>query len=134
MSPVVEILSELAQRGVSVRTEGDSLKLRPAEALDEGLLERIAAHKPEILAALRRHPVTCAASCYEVEPGCWVHHPWDDCRTLSPAQPARTVEGQCYHCSGDGKCRCLLCCNPRNGGAGECVPCKGTGRSWVWLQ
>ncbi len=56
MSLAVEILSELAARGVNVRVEGDALKLKPAQALDAGLLERVREHKPEILAALHKRP------------------------------------------------------------------------------
>ena len=66
MSPMAEILSELAKRGVTVRADGDALKLRPTEALDAALLSRVRAHKPEILEALRNRPAMCAASCYEI--------------------------------------------------------------------
>jgi TubC N-terminal docking domain len=64
MSPGVEILSELASRGVTVRVVGDMLKLKPADALDSALLERVRVHKPEILAALRaKDPSMPTAPC-----------------------------------------------------------------------
>ena len=90
MSPMAEILSELAKRGVTVRADGDALKLRPTEVLDAALLSRVGAHKQEILEALRNRPM-CAPSCYEIEPGTWVHHPWDGCRTVPASQPVTSV-------------------------------------------
>lgn len=83
MSLAVEILGELQRRGVTIRVEGDALKLRPAQALVSQILEKVKAHKPDILAALRNRPATCAASCYQVDPARWIHHPWDGCKTVS---------------------------------------------------
>lgn len=76
-----ELLSELQRRGVSVRAEGCALKLKPAKALDAALLEPVREAKPEILRILSNRPPTCAETCYEVEPGRWIHHPWDGCVT-----------------------------------------------------
>jgi hypothetical protein len=28
-------------------------------------------------------PATCATTCYEIEPGRWVHRPWDGCKALN---------------------------------------------------
>lgn len=63
MSAAVEILSELAERGVSVRADGNALKLRPAKILDETLLSRVREHKPEILAALMGLPTERCRAC-----------------------------------------------------------------------
>jgi TubC N-terminal docking domain len=83
MSPAIEILSELAARGVTVRAVGDALKLRPAEALDLDMLERVRTYKPEILTALRRvkgQPLAACGSpncagCYDVGQGRRLHPP-----------------------------------------------------------
>jgi len=83
MSPAIEILSELAARGVTVRAVGDALKLRPAEALDTSLLERVKTHKPDILTVLRRangQPLPPCGSldcggCYDVGEGRRIHPP-----------------------------------------------------------
>jgi hypothetical protein len=75
------ILGELQRRGVSVTADGDTLILKPRRAVDSELLARVRDHKPEIIQALSARPAKCAASCYEVEPGRWIHHPWDGCLT-----------------------------------------------------
>jgi TubC N-terminal docking domain len=87
MSAVVEILAELCRRGVVVRADGERIGLKPKAALDDNLLARIKANKGDILAALSLsgRPTACASSCYEIESGKWIHHPWDGCRTLPPS-------------------------------------------------
>lgn len=84
MSPAVEILSELAARGVTVRAVGDALKLKPAVALNTALLERVKAYKAEILTALRRaqgqSPLPPCGSpdrggCYDIGEGRRIHPP-----------------------------------------------------------
>lgn len=89
----VEILAELRRRGVIIEIEGETLCLKPRSFLDGDLLSRIRKCKLEILATLNAgrvftgsRPATCALSCYEVAPGCWIHHPWDGCKT--PRAPA----------------------------------------------
>jgi hypothetical protein len=72
MNQAVEILTELKMRGVTVEVEGENPFLKPRAGLDEELLARIREAKNEILAALWSRPATCAASCYEVEPGRWI--------------------------------------------------------------
>jgi hypothetical protein len=140
MSAVLEILTELARRGVVVRDKGDdTLGLRPKSALDPDLRARVLAHKPEILAMLRARPAACALTCYELEPGRWIHHPWDGCRTIAPANPAQRVERTCWHCVGsDGKahkeCTCLVCVDAGSRGPGICSICKGTGKTLTWVH
>ena len=85
----VAILSELQRRGVSVTADGDALILKPRRALDSDLLARVREHKPEIIRALSAHSGTCAASCYEIEPGRWIHRSWNDCRTPMTLQSER---------------------------------------------
>jgi len=46
------ILDEMARRGVTVRVDGETLRLGPRGALDDDLLTRIKQHKPEIILAL----------------------------------------------------------------------------------
>jgi hypothetical protein len=135
------ILEELKAIGVEVLPHGSDLVIRPASKVPPELKERLRAHKAEVLAILKAgaastgaRRATCSPTCYEVEPGRWVHHPRDGCRTVPQMSAARSVERECWHCSGGGKCRCIVCCNPLTREAGECVPCKGTGKVWAWLQ
>jgi TubC N-terminal docking domain len=128
-----QILAELQQRGVTVAVDGDILCLKPRRALDDALLVRVRAAKPAILELLRNRPATCAASCYEIEPGRWIHHPWNGCTTIEPkvaGLPRRAAE-TCWHCQGEKRCGCIACWNR---GPGECVTCKGTGQVWRWVQ
>lgn len=137
MSAAADILEELSRRGVDVRLDGETIRLRPRSALDDGLLSRVQTHKPEILAALSVRPVTCSPTCYEVEPGKRIHHPWDGCKTCQTPQPeklARKVESVCWHCNGERVCSCSTCGNPATSGPGGCVACKGKGKVWQWLQ
>lgn len=46
------LLQELAALGVTVRSRGPDLVLRPASALDPALRERLRAHKADLLALL----------------------------------------------------------------------------------
>ena len=50
----LDLLDELAARGVTVIRDGDRLRLRPAEALSPELVAAVRAAKPEILTLLRR--------------------------------------------------------------------------------
>jgi hypothetical protein len=128
-----EILTELQRRGVIVAVEGDTLCLRPKRALDNTLLARVREAKPAILEALRTRPATCAASCYEVDPGRWIHHPWNGCTTVEPEAGGsqHKIAVTCWHCRGEKKCTCIACWQT---GPGECVTCKGSGRVWRWVQ
>ena len=49
MSAAHSILAEITGRGIVVRVEGETLRLRPRLALDDGLLGRIKEHKAEII-------------------------------------------------------------------------------------
>lgn len=55
------ILGEMSQRGITARVDGETLLLKPREALDDDLLARIKEHKPEILVALRNPPAAIPA-------------------------------------------------------------------------
>src|ERR1700681_195056 len=104
MTAAVDILAELSRRGVTVRADGRTLRLRPKSALDAGLLSRVQANKPDILAVLSSRPATCSSTCYEIEPGKWIHHPWNGCKTCLTPQlenPSRKVEAVCWHCNGE---------------------------------
>lgn len=80
METATEIIDTLARLGVTIRAIGpDRLRIEPASKVPADLLTRIREAKPEILAVIRKRPATCSATCYEVEPGRWIHHPWDGC-------------------------------------------------------
>lgn len=129
-----EILETLRTLGVTVEVIGpDRLRLKPASKIPSELLLRIREAKPEILAALSRRPATCSPTCYEVEPGKWIHHPWDGCQTFTkPAPPSkRWTPGPCWHCRGGKTCRCIVCWQD---GPGECMICHGSGLALRWTQ
>jgi len=137
MTEAQSLISEIVQRGVSLRVDGGDLVLKPRRALDGDLLDRIREHKTEILRVLSGHPGTCAPSCYEIEPGRWVHRPWDGCKTSVASPPLKVTqkaEQTCRHCRGEGRCSCIVCWDARTHGPGECVRCRGRGMLWSWVQ
>ena len=127
----MELLSELGSRGISVTVQGSNLILKPKRALDEHLLARIREAKPEIISVLSSRPATCAATCYEVEPGVLIHRPWDGCSTVKPEPSVQRVEVDCFHCRGSRRCDCISCWSS---GPSDCVACNGTGRVRKWVQ
>ncbi len=114
---VKAVLEELKAIGVEVTPQGTNLVIRPASKVPAELKERLKAHKAEVLAVLKAQgvstearPATCAASCYEVEPGLWIHRPWDGCNTEPRPQPLKSVpQVECRHCDGAGECCCPAC-------------------------
>ena len=50
---VTRLLTDLARRGIELEARGDRLRFRPKMAMSPGLIDRLKAHKPAILAALR---------------------------------------------------------------------------------
>jgi TubC N-terminal docking domain len=133
MSQAAEILTELQRRGVIVAVEGDTLCLKPRNALDDGLLARIREAKPAILEALRNRLATCSPDCYELEPGVWIHRPHTGCTTIKPEASGsqQEVAMTCWHCRGEKRCACIACWQA---GPGECVICEGRGQVWRWVQ
>jgi hypothetical protein len=109
MSVVADIIAELSSRCVSVRADGEILRLKPRAVLDDGLLARVQAHKPDILAALSGRPATCALSCYKIEPGKWVHHAWDGCKTPVPSHEPYVPSRADCGCDGPVCSGCFLC-------------------------
>jgi hypothetical protein len=69
------------------------------------IAERNAAKRPQSTVPVpSARPATCVVSCYEVEPGTWIHHPWDGCRTPMPsAKPAPAPKKEPW------PVRCSLC-------------------------
>jgi hypothetical protein len=129
MSEATDILEELSRRGVVAQVAGETISLKPRASLDDVLLARVKEHKTELLAVLSRHrPALCSPTCYEVEQGKWIHHPWDGCKTpMPPSQPALIVEKACWHCGGSGECTCITCGHLESHAdwkAGPCVPCR----------
>ena len=109
MSAVADILAELSSRSVTVRADGETLRLRPKAALDDVLLARVQAHKLEILTVLLGRPATCSLTCYEIEPGNWIHRPWDACKSaVSSREPYVPSRADCG-CDGRVCSRCFLC-------------------------
>jgi hypothetical protein len=103
------ILYDLQRRGISVAADGNTLVLKPRRALDSELLARLREHKAEILRALSARPATCGATCYEVEPGRWIHHPWDGCKIpMSSREPYVPSRADCG-CDGPVCPKCFLC-------------------------
>jgi hypothetical protein len=134
MSAVTEILADLSSRGVTVRADGVMLRLRPKAALDDRLLARVQAHKPDILAVLSAVPAACSPTCYEIEPGKWIHHPWDKCETcLTPDRGKLTQsESACGHCGGTDECDCITCGRFETvWRPGRCIPCEARRRERV---
>jgi hypothetical protein len=72
-------------------------------------------------------PLTCATTCYPIEPGVWIHHPWNGCTTPMPEyeRPPLPLSKECWHCGGEGFCLCVTC--SEDGGT-QCVVCHGTGK------
>jgi hypothetical protein len=131
MTQVSKILTELQRRGVAVTAEGETLCLKPKDALDEDLLICLREHKPEILDVLSRRPATCGASCYEIQPGRWVHR--HGCATEPRPQPSKAIpQTDCKHCEGRGLCNCPACNLRRTEAAVPCVMCQADQRQ-VWL-
>jgi hypothetical protein len=64
MSAATDILEELTVRGVAAQADGETIRLKPRASLDDALLARLKAHKPEILAALSCRPALCSPSCW----------------------------------------------------------------------
>jgi hypothetical protein len=56
MSSPQAVLNEMFLRGVTVRVDGETLRLKPRDVLDENLLARIKEHKPEIIRTLATIP------------------------------------------------------------------------------
>jgi hypothetical protein len=127
------LLDEVRSFGVEIRPDGGELVIRPAGRLPHELKQRLKAAKPEILAVLSCRPSTCAASCYQVEPGRWIHHPWDGCKTVASLKPAPAVrEPECRHCDGAGECPCSACTLGRTKIAVPCLACHPMARQ-AWL-
>ncbi len=100
MSTAVEVLSELSRRGVAIRVDGDSIRLKPRSALDDQLLASVRDCKPEILAALKSRSAPCGAKANP--PGC--RYDWASgyegrrlhCVTHRHGQATDTVFRTCY--------------------------------------
>jgi hypothetical protein len=137
MTEAQSLLSEIVRRGVSFRVDGADLVLKPRRALDDDLLTRIRSHKAQIIQAISARPRTCALSCYEIEPGRWVHQVWEGCKTSvtpPPLKVTQKAEQTCWHCRGEGRCSCIVCWDAQAHGPGDCVPCHGRGVLWTWVQ
>jgi hypothetical protein len=90
------------------------------------------AEKPKIPAALRNRPAMCAASCYEIEPGRWIRHPWDACATVPSPRPAEGAQRACKHCDGTGECDCPACTLRRTSEPTPCSMCRWEEHRW-WV-
>lgn len=150
---VETLLEDLSRHSVRISlAPGNNLKLSGKGKPPEELLERLRVVKPLVVEVLRqqvqppdpaqghsteKRPITCAASCYLVEPGKWIHHPWDGCQTtaVNKEPPRRQISQKCWHCGGQRICGCIACGERLSqGDKGECLACRGTGRVWGWIQ
>jgi hypothetical protein len=111
MSSANDILAELSRRGVKAQADGETLRLKPRALLDDALLARVKAHKPEILLVLSGRPADCLSACYEAP---------------------QKMESVCWHCNGQRSCSCIACWHQT--GPGLCAVCKGIGKVRRWLQ
>jgi hypothetical protein len=130
----LDLIHEANSFGVELSSDGTNLILSPGGKLPEELKELLREVKPELIAALRVRPETCEASCYEIEPGRWVHHPWNGCTTrpgkndLTSQVVGVMAETACQHCSGAGKCGCVTCAfGLPVGQDGDCSICSRRG-------
>lgn len=85
------VLEDLRRLGVSITINGDKLRLKPAKALDDEMLDRVRQHKAEIMGLLQ-NPV---AAPIEVLPALEAEEPlyrlwW---RTLPDKALARRMDG-----------------------------------------
>jgi hypothetical protein len=134
MSMAAEILETLESLGVAILVIGpDRLRLQPASKIPPELLPRIREAKPEILEALRSRHATCGPTCYEIEPGRWIHHRWHGCKTpVSPKTANSATQAECKHCDGAGECSCPGCTLRRTEKPVPCLMCQPEKRQ-LWL-
>lgn len=59
------LIAEARRLGLSLRADGDIIKVKPAEKLPPDLAERIKANRAEVLAVLRSLPTADAPRCHE---------------------------------------------------------------------
>jgi hypothetical protein len=130
---VTGLLEEVRQLGVEIAIVNGIVAVRPAKNLPARLREQLRTHKPEILEALRSRPATCGPTCYEIEPGRRIHHPWHACKTPFPPKTANPVpQAECKHCGGAGECPHPCCTLRRTEEPVPCLMCQPQKRR-VWL-
>jgi hypothetical protein len=133
VAAAVRILETLRTLGVTVTVIGpDRLRLEPASLIPQDLVSRIREEKPAILEALRKRPATCGPTCYELEPGRWIHHPWNGCVTAASPKPVAIAQADCRHCDGKGECACAACNLRRTSEPAPCCSCQNADhQAWV---
>lgn len=129
---MLAVLEEIEALGVEIFSQGGNLVIQPASRVPSELKERLRAHKAEVLAVLKPRPAACSPTCYEVEPGRWIHHPWDGCKIIQSARARSDAEGTCTHCDGAGKCPCPSCTLRLTSEAVPCHICHPMERQ-AWL-
>jgi hypothetical protein len=107
MTGAAETLTELSRRGVTIRVEGDNLRLGPRAALDDGLLARIREHKGEIIRLL------AARKGGEGE-----------VRSILPTRRCRACNSWLFWVSVYGAVACATCHPPAS---------RSLVKSWYWL-
>jgi hypothetical protein len=126
------VIATVANAGGEMTVSGGRIRYRlPKNHPEkERILAGLREHKPEIIRLLSVRPQTCSSSCYEIKTECWIHHPWDGCKTCLAHFPAsktgNTLE-MCWHCGGRGECACVSCgryVTYPSWKAGPCVPCR----------
>lgn len=104
-----ELLAVLAERGVTVRIEGDALCLEPRSKVPVELIEELRAAKPVLLHRLRQpaagddDPVATRVLAFHATGAPWVFQPglsWHRGQCFSCGDPLRDVlYGRCLPCS-----------------------------------
>ena len=134
MSPQA-LLEVVRAIGGELSLNGDRIRYRLPEdhPEKERILAALRTHKPEIIRLLAARPATCGESCYEIEPGRWIHHPWNGCKIIVPRPPnaAQETEQPCWHCGGKAECNCIECGQYKarmEWAAGPCLSCEAQKR------
>jgi hypothetical protein len=130
---VEALLQQIERLGIRLVVTGNQLRAigPPSLPRDQArpLLESLRQHRPEVLAILRKRPATCSSTCYEMEPGRWIHH--DGCKT-SPRHIPSIPQAECHHCDAKGECECPACTLRQTEEPVHCLMCQPEKRE-QWL-
>jgi hypothetical protein len=136
---VSKAMELLESAGVRFRLDGERVKAvvpdpTPLDVTEA--LKSLAQRREEVRAVLvirMVRPSTCVASCYQIQPGRWIHHPWDGCQTPTTPQTVYEVaQAECKHCDGAGECSCPACTLRRTEVRVPCSMCRWQARQ-LWL-
>jgi len=133
----IDVLNELKAIGVEVIPLGENLLIRPASKVPADLKERLKAHKPEVLAALRANCRHCSGLAECPCPACTLRRTDKavPCLMCRPKERqvwlAATRPQGCWHCGGTWRCKCI---GRDENESGQCACCKGSGKATARLN